>query len=160
MANTGEVVEAIQALYRKHCSTIPNMYYQGNFNGTLADVDYLSYLEYEGIGHDISTDDLNSTEVLAILLGQVLVTEAGFVWEVTDGRWMLTYEEGWPIAAVWPYARLLEQKLRHCPQYGKYQRVLAYILHDCGGLDVNDATVEIWSSVLQQLGYGHLHIGE
>ncbi len=158
MAKTSEVVEIVQKLYRDYWLTISNMYHQAEFNGTLADVENLSYLEYEGIEHDLRTDDLDATEVLAILLGQVLVTEAGFVWEVADGRWILSYDEGWPVVAIWPYGRLVEMTFRNSPQYGKYRRVLAYMMHDCGNNDVNTATAEKWNAVLDQLGYDHLRI--
>jgi len=157
MARIDDTVGLIQSCYRNLWTSVPGIGRHAEFDGSLSDIDDLCYLQYEGIEHDhIVVDELQGVETLAVLVGQVLVRQAGFTWSVESGQWLLVYHDGSTRVAAWPYGRLVELRRRNRPQYGVYRWMVAWILHECSSLGVLSEAVERWNGILHDLGYDHL----
>jgi hypothetical protein len=103
------------------------------FDGTIADVRALDYMDYEGI--DIPQAGIESS---AMVCGEVIRRAAGLEWVISyRGDWFVaSHEEDWPAVAICPLARLHEIECGGVPQFGKHlwfvQQAACECLSFCG----------------------------
>jgi hypothetical protein len=98
------------------------------FDGTLADVRALDYMDYEGI--DFPQPGIESP---ALICGEVLRRAAGLEWVISyRGDWFVASpEDRWPAVAICPLARLHEAECNGAPQFGKYLWLVQRAAFEC-----------------------------
>ena len=98
------------------------------FDGTIADVHALDYMEYEGIGFP-----QGGIEAAAIVCGEVIRKAASLKWVISyRGDWFVASEgETYAAIAICPLARLHEIECGGAPQFGKYRWFLERAAFEC-----------------------------
>jgi hypothetical protein len=98
------------------------------FDGTIADVHALDYMDYEGIGFPQT-----GIEGAAMVCGEVVRRAAGLEWVIGDrSDWFVASRaEEWPAIAICPLARLHEIKCSGVPQFGKHLWLVQKAAFEC-----------------------------
>ena len=160
MTGRGVVGQAQQALRGLWDST-PNLNRPGLFDGGLADLSCLDYLDYEGISYaGLGASQYVGEQVVALVFGEVLVRQAGFVWLVDEhGGDVHSYDEQNSRFCVWPHARYREMARRNHPQFGRHSQLAAWVLHECLlTAALKDETEAKFNAILEELGFAHWRI--
>ena len=120
------VTATLQAFRERWASIRPP--FPAAFDGTIADVHALDYMDYEGIGFARA-----GIKGAGMVCGEVIRREAGLVWVISDrGDWFIaSHAEDWPAIAICPLARLHEIKCGGVPQFGKHFWLVQKAAIDC-----------------------------
>jgi hypothetical protein len=136
------VVAAAGQAYRSHWDSFRAMPIRGEtFDGAVADIGALDYLDYEQLGHP--PGGLPTT---ALVWGNVLVSQAGLNWcRAADGNlWLATDVQGVQQAVLWPLARVAEARSRGYPQFDKFRGLFLYVIEELiDRLDLSTATLAL-----------------
>lgn len=116
-ATAGDLAEvaAAGAAFRRHWESFQNMQPTPAFVGGVEDITALDFLDYEQLG----TPD-GGLRLAALAWGNVLAVQAGLPWvrAVSGDLWLGGGQGGQ--AVLWPYARLVEYKVRKWPHDDHY----------------------------------------
>ena len=122
-----EIVSAtLRAFRERWASTQPP--FPAEFDGTIADVHALDYIDYEGIGFPHA-----EIEGAAMVCGEVIRRAACLEWVISArGDWFVASRaEDWPTIAICPLARLHEIKCSGVPQFGKHFWLVQKAAFEC-----------------------------
>jgi hypothetical protein len=110
-----KVTAALQSFRERWASIRPP--FPAAFDGTIADVHALDYMNYEGINFPLA-----GIEGSALVCGEVVRRAAGLEWVISyRGDWFIASpEESWPTVALCPLARLHEIECGGAPQFGMH----------------------------------------
>ncbi len=110
--------------YRAMWASI-NPPYACEFDGSLADIDVLDFIGYEGGHHP---RDLTGA---SLIWGNVLVATGVFGWLINDTGDYLIGSIDYPRFLIWPHARVIEIESTSSPQFGKYEWLLQQAVVAC-----------------------------
>jgi hypothetical protein len=119
-AEESALIGAAGDAFRTYWESIGPPFVAG-FDGGVADVRALDYLDYEGLRYGPCT-----IEQAALVCGEALRRAAGLEWRISyRGEWMVTTREGAAVSfAFSPLARLHECECGAGPQFGRHQWVV------------------------------------
>ena len=147
-----------QDAMRKLWASTPNMTQPGLFDGSLADISCLDYLDYEQISYaDVGVAGHASEQVVTLVLAEVLIQQAGFAWSLEEGNTdLLLYDEQSCWYCVCLRERYREAKYRSHPQFGRHAHLAAWIIYECiQTSDLTTASETKFNGILSALGYDH-----
>lgn len=121
------VVAKAAKLYRDHWASIRPPFI-ATFDGSMADVRALDYLDYEGINVPGA-----GIESAAMVCGEVLCRTLGLEWVISyRGDWFVaSEEESWPEIALCPLARLHEFECNGRGKPSIYSQLIWEAAFDC-----------------------------
>ncbi|MGL4424392.1 MAG: hypothetical protein ACRCZF_27300 [Gemmataceae bacterium] len=114
--------------YRQHWNSFRAMPDRGGtFEGAVADIAALDYLDYEQLGHPGV-----GLAGAALVWGNVLAVQTGLRWLHASGDelWLGADLHDCCRGILWPYARLAEAKARHTPQFGQFYALTLQVIEE------------------------------
>ena len=103
------------------------------FEGTIADIDALDYLDYEGLRYP------GSGQVGAALVwANVVASQLPFRWSFDDEIGGLVLQSQKRGLTIWPFGRVYESQRHAETQFDKYRRLLEWVILQSFALNLLD----------------------
>jgi hypothetical protein len=104
-----------------------------SFEGTIADIDALDYLDYEGLSYPGS-----GQAGAALVWGNVVASQLPFRWSFDDEMGGLVLQSQKRGLTIWPFGRVYESQRSAETQFDKYRRLLEWVILQSLGLNLLD----------------------
>ncbi len=127
-----QAVRAAVDEFRAHWASIRPIF-PCSFEGTIADIDALDYLDYEGLRYPGS-----GQAGAALVWGNVVASQLPFRWSFDDEIGGLILQSRERELTIWPFGRVYESQRSAETQFAKYRRLLEWVILQSLGLDLLD----------------------